>query len=216
MARPTEPLITRNAAVATALKLIDESGIEGFGVERLAQELGVRAPSLYHHFSGKAEILAQVARLVTFEVVVPTEPASDRWQDWLVEISTRFRRAVLRHPNAAPLLVQYFPRRFTLSTYERGTRLLLDSGVPVELHALIFEGLDRLTFGWALFSALSRSQGVTELFPGIDPDRDPGLILASEKNPWSDEELFREAIRSFLRGATAASPSASNGGKRKG
>ena len=134
----------------------------------------------------------------------------------LVEISTRFRRAVLRHPNAAPLLVQYFPRRFTLSTYERGTRLLLDSGVPVELHALIFEGLDRLTFGWALFSALSRSQGVTELFPGIDPDRDPGLILASKKNPWSDEELFREAIRSFLRGATAASPSASNGGKRKG
>lgn len=202
--------------MAAAVKLIDEDGIEAFGLERLAKELGVRAPSLYHHFSGKAEILAQVARLVTFEVAVPTEPPSDQWQDWFVEISTRFRRAVLRHPNAAPLLVQYFPRRFTLSTYERGTRLLRDSGVPVELHALIFEGLDKLTFGWALFSALSRSEGVSELFPGVDPDRDPGLMLATEKNPWGDEELFREAIRSFLRGAVDATPAKSNGGKRKG
>lgn len=215
MARPTEPLITRDTAVAAALKLIDEDGIDTFGLERLAKVLGVKAPSLYHHFSGKADILAQVARLVTFEVVVPTEPPSEKWQEWFVEISTRFRRAVLRHPNAAPLLVQYFPRRFTLSTYERGTRLLRDNRVPVELHALIFEGLDKLTFGWALFSALSRADGVTELFPGIDPDRDPGLVAASEKNPWGDEQLFQEAVRSFLRGAVEALNASKNGSRRK-
>lgn len=187
--------------MAVALQIIDESGLESFGIEQVAQALGVRAPSLYHHFSGKADILAQVARHITLDVVPPPDPAPGEWSDWFVEIATRFRRSVLAHPNAAPLVVQYFPRRFTLSTYERGTHFLRESGVPVHLHAMLFEGLDRLTFGSALMAAIVQDES---LFPGMDPERDPGLLAAVEANPWDDEELFRVTIRSFIRGAVLA------------
>ena len=209
MPRPSKPLIVRDVALRTALELIDEDGLDAFGLEPLAVRLGVKAPSLYHHFRGKAEILEDVARLITFEAVVPADPPVEAWQSWFLEISTSFRRSVLRHPNAAPLLLQFFPRGlgFTLSTYERGARLLGRVGIPVELHAMIFEGLDKLTFGSALFAAAQASNGSSEQFAGLNPDRDPALVRAVEANRWPDhEELFRETMRCFLAGVAALVP----------
>ena len=111
---------------------------------------------------------------------------------------------MLRHPNAAPLLVQYFPRRFTLSTYERGALLLQRAGVPVELHAMILEGLDDLAFALSARSAARRTGGQTELYPDLDPARQPNLHRAAEAKAGTDEELFREAVRSFLKGVLSA------------
>lgn len=202
MARPSQPRITRSKAVEASLEIIDREGLEGFGIEQVAQALGVRAPSLYHHFEGKADLMAQIARYITLDVQHPPEPASDDdWVEWFVEIATRFRRSVLKHPNAAPLLVQYFPRRFTLNTYELGTEYLRRGKVPVALHAMLFEGMDRLTFGSALFAAMRPDDS---LFPGLDPERDPGLLAAVEANPWPDEELFQVIIRSFIHGAVSS------------
>jgi AcrR family transcriptional regulator len=184
------------------LAIIDEVGIEDFGLERLASELNIRAPSLYYHFSGKAEILSEVAGLVTLEVRVPREPEAERWADWFVEIATRFRRAVLRHPKAAPLLVQYFPRRFALATYERGSILLEKAGVPARQHVMIFEGLDGLGFGAALIGALRDTNGNDDLFPGLDADGHPHLFRSAAANELDHEQLFRESLYSFLRGAT--------------
>ena len=223
MPRPSKPMIVRDVAVKTALELIDEEGLDGFGMEVLAVRLGVRAPSLYHHFRGKADILQDVARLVTREAAVPPDPANDDWQSWFVDMSTNFRRSVLRHPKTAPLLLEFFPRGlgFTLSTYERGARLLERVGVPVELHAMIFEGLDKLTFGSALFGAAQLSAGEIGLFPSLDPDRDPALIQAVDSNRWPDQEhLFRQTALAFLYGAVAlnrtgsAVPGSRNGRRR--
>lgn len=202
-ARPSQPLIHREEAVQAALRIIDAEGLESFGLDRLAKELGVKAPSLYHHFDGKADILAQVARLVTFEARVPPNPSTDHWEDFFVELAISFRSALLRHPNTAPLVLQYYPRRYVLSTYERAVRLMTSAGIPVELHVMVLEGLDKLTLGSSLFAA-KWSMAEQGVFPGVDPDRDPMLIRSIERNPWTDDQLFEETIRSFLRGASTA------------
>ena len=54
MARPTKPLISRDLCAQAALRIIDEDGLEALSLEKLARELGVKAPSLYHHFSNTA------------------------------------------------------------------------------------------------------------------------------------------------------------------
>ena len=195
LGRPSPPLINRAEVVSTALAIIDEVGIQDFGLERLAAEMNIRAPSLYYHFNGKAEILSEVARLVTIEVRVPRQPPVDRWHDWFVEIAMRFRQSVLRHPNAAPLLVQYFPRRFALTTYERGASLLQRVGVPTDLHAVIFEGLDAIAFGGALIAAV---RGADDLYPGLDPDAQPAQAAAAAANRRNDEQMQREALHRFL------------------
>jgi len=212
MARPTKPLISRDACARSALAIIDAEGLEALSLERLAREIGVKAPSLYHHFSDKAEILAAVARLVVLETPVPPEPSTENWQEWMVEMSVGFRRAILSHPNAAPLLLQYFPRQFMVSTYERASRVLYQVGVPLELHIVIIEGVDKLTLGSGLYGAYRRAHGQSE-FPTVDPDRDPMLARALDANPWDEEGAFAETVRSFLRGVTSATPQ-KNGRRR--
>ena len=51
MARPSKPLISRDACARAALEIIDAEGLDALSLERLATEIGVRAPSLYHHFA---------------------------------------------------------------------------------------------------------------------------------------------------------------------
>ena len=50
MARPSKPLIRRDAVVEASLRIIDTEGLDAFSLPRLARELNVQAPSLYHHF----------------------------------------------------------------------------------------------------------------------------------------------------------------------
>ena len=206
MARPSKVLISRDAAARAALQIVDAEGLDALSLERLARELGVKAPSLYHHFADKADILARVARLVVLETPVPPQPtAAGGWQDWMVQMCVGFRRAIMAHPNAAPLLLRYFPRHFMLSTYERASRILADGGVPLELHILIIEGVDKLTLGSGLYGATRRAAGEPE-FATVDPDRDPMLARALEANPWDEEAAFAETVRSFLRGVLEAAP----------
>lgn len=47
-----------DAAVAIA----DADGIEAVTIARVAADLGVRAPSLYNHIEGRAELIAAIAR----------------------------------------------------------------------------------------------------------------------------------------------------------
>jgi AcrR family transcriptional regulator len=214
MARPTKPLISKDACARAALEIIDGEGLEALSLERLAKEIGVRAPSLYHHFADKAEILARVARLVTLEVPVPPQPSHDDWPEWMVEMCVGFRRAIMAHPNAAPLLLRYYPRQFMLSSYERASRVLDEVGVPIELHILIIEGVDKLTLGSGLYGAYGQATG-QPAFPAVDADRDPMLARALEANPYGDEEAFAETVRSFLRGVVTASAPVRNGKRRR-
>ena len=62
MARPSKPLISRASAVQASIEIIDAEGLDAFSLPRLAKHMGVRAPSLYHHFADKNEILTAIAR----------------------------------------------------------------------------------------------------------------------------------------------------------
>lgn len=59
MARPSQPLIDRERVIETALSLIDAEGLAASSLPRRARELGVKTPSLYHHFDDRAEIMAE-------------------------------------------------------------------------------------------------------------------------------------------------------------
>ncbi|OEZ91355.1 tetracycline repressor protein class H [Janthinobacterium sp. HH107] len=53
--------IQREAVIATALNLLDEVGIEGLTMRRLAQELDIKAASLYWHFANKQALMNGIA-----------------------------------------------------------------------------------------------------------------------------------------------------------
>ena len=48
---------TKEKILETALTLFAKNGYDGTSVEQIAQDVGVKAPSLYKHFKGKDDIL---------------------------------------------------------------------------------------------------------------------------------------------------------------
>ena len=131
MPRPSSPLISHDAVVEASLRIIDADGLDAFSLPRLARELNVQAPSLYHHFQDRADILRTVARAIVLESRVPAPAACRTWVDWFTGISLSFRRAVLSHRNAAPILLEFMPRDVLIWNYELGVRILAAVGVPL-------------------------------------------------------------------------------------
>ena len=203
MPRPPEPLIERNRAVRVALDMIDEQGLPAFSVEKLARQLGVRGPSLYHHFAHRSELLARVAELILHEVPDVWDPDSDfaslSWERRLVEATIQLRRAIRRHHNAAAVLLEHFPRRLVLGTYENSVIAMEESGVPLRYHVLLVEGLEKLALGFGLY----RPDGEGErgaAFPEFAGEDFPALGQALDASPYDDETLFETACTAFIEG----------------
>ncbi|MER6306496.1 TetR/AcrR family transcriptional regulator C-terminal domain-containing protein [Streptomyces sp. NPDC001657] len=53
--------IDRKQVVTTALRLLNEVGLDGLTLRRIATELDVKAPALYWHFKNKQELLDEMA-----------------------------------------------------------------------------------------------------------------------------------------------------------
>jgi TetR/AcrR family transcriptional regulator, tetracycline repressor protein len=203
MARPREPLIERDSAVRVALEMIDEQGLASFSLEKLSRRLGVRGPSLYHHFTDRADLLARVAELILHEVPDVWEPDSDYtdlpWDQRMLAATIELRHAVLRHANAGPVLLEHFPRRLVLRTYERALTVLEAEGVPAGYHVLIFEGLEKLALGFGLYRAAAQSRSGAA-FPDFSSQEFPALNRALEASEHEQEALFEAACRAFLEG----------------
>lgn len=175
--------------------MIDVHGLDALNLELIAHRLGVKAPSLYYHFKDKAELLAEVARLILVDVEVkaPSEPSGD-WREHLLALSIATRRSILQHANAASLLLQFFPRHLLLSAYDHWVGIF---PLPKDQHMVVIEGLEKLTMGSALFEAACRSRGI-EPMPAFDRSKLPHLADALRSNVYGDEALFIETVSRFL------------------
>lgn len=204
MGRPFKALISRERATRAALELIDIHGLDTLTLGHVARRIGVRAPSLYHHFHDKAELLSEVARLLLVDIDLPADDGTD-WDDALIQLCVATRRSILQHPNAAPLMLQFFPRHLLLAGYDHWVR---HCPLRAEDWMVMIEGTEKLTFGSALFEAAYRSRGI-EPMPAFPPERLPYLAQAVRSNPHDDEGLFIAALRCFLAGfsRTADRPS---------
>ena len=194
MGRPPKPIITKEGAARAALAVIDEQGLEGLSLGLVARRLGVKAPSLYYHFKDKAALLAEVARIILLDVKVPKIAADSDWREILVKLLLATRRSLLQHPQAAPLMLQFFPRYLLLASYDRWISIYQ---APPAVHMTIIEGLEKLTFGSALFAATRTTRGVNTM-PKFDPVKLPRLAQAVQANRLSDEGLFEATVRRFL------------------
>ena len=88
--------LKREQVVRVALPLLDEVGLDGLTVRRLAERLGVQNPALYWHFKNKQALLDAMAKTMLADALADIQPpsADDRWAEWLADVSGRFHRAL--------------------------------------------------------------------------------------------------------------------------
>jgi len=128
LGKPDTPRITHQRAARAALAIIDADGLDAVSVDGVARALGVKAPSLYHHYRNKDAILVEAARLVLAEVE-PLAVGASGWVEDIIRACVSVRRCVLRHPNAAPLLLHCLPRHGLLAAYDRAIGLCEDAAM---------------------------------------------------------------------------------------
>jgi AcrR family transcriptional regulator len=100
----SEPPLSRERIVATAVKLLDAQGVAGLTMRRLADHLGSGVMSLYWHVDNKEDIF-ELALDSVFEYRGP--PPAVKLQDWrqdVVHMLEDWRASMLRHPWSVSLL----------------------------------------------------------------------------------------------------------------
>ena len=96
--------LERDGVVRVALRLLDEWGLNGVSLRRLAAELGVKAPALYWYFASKQELLDEMAEVMLEDHAPPDRPAPGQaWDHWLAERARAHRRAMLAYRDGARL-----------------------------------------------------------------------------------------------------------------
>lgn len=135
--------LDRAQVVRAAIALLDEVGLDGLSLRRLAQKLGVQAPALYWHFKNKQELLDRMAAQIAFEEA-PLLPPTPRvpWDQWLAAYATSLRAAYTRHRDGALLAASTQPPPDQWSDIELRLRVLGNAGLsPVDgMRALIAIG----------------------------------------------------------------------------
>ncbi|WP_018544079.1 TetR/AcrR family transcriptional regulator C-terminal domain-containing protein [Streptomyces sp. LaPpAH-108] len=94
--------LDRRRVADTALRLLNETGLDGLTLRAIARELDVKAPALYWHFKDKQALLDEMAtemyRRMTAGVVL--DPA-DTWQERLLRANRGLRTALLAYRDGA-------------------------------------------------------------------------------------------------------------------
>ena len=103
------PIEVRDA-VATAMRLLDEDGLDRLTVRRLATELGVKAPALYWHFASKRALLDHLADVLVTPVLAELPDPDTPWLTWLDGAATALRAALLAHRDGGRVAIGADPR----------------------------------------------------------------------------------------------------------
>lgn len=201
MARPSTPLIDRDVAVATALDLIDEHGLEALSVRRLAAALGVSAASLYHHFRDKQEILDRVRMRIALESDLGAPAPDGTWQDHVRAATNAYRALLLSHPNMAPLMhPNAQDRPFALRMREPVVATMFAAGLPDHLVHPIVDSVELLAYASAVLDPDQRP--AVERIEITDADGVPALARAVAAAPATAQETFDLQLDALLTGWT--------------
>jgi TetR/AcrR family transcriptional regulator, tetracycline repressor protein len=203
MARPKIPLIDRTTVVSTALEIIDRDGLDEFSIRKIAGELGVNGASLYHHFRDKDAILHGVRLLIVKESRLGKPPLPDEpWQVSLRRRTIGYREAILRHPNALPLMApNILLRPFSLSLRDSIAEPLLAHGVPPELVLPIIDSVEGLVYASALLNP--EQLGARSRLSLLPSDDVPSLARAITAAPRSAQAMFDVQLDALIEGWTA-------------
>jgi len=99
--RPTRrTALTVEAIVAAAIEVLDEAGVAGLSMRRVADQLGTGAASLYAHVSGKDELLELVFDELVGQVPLP-EPDPEIWREQVRQMARDLRAVLISHRDAA-------------------------------------------------------------------------------------------------------------------
>ncbi len=154
--------LDRDRVIKTAIDLLDQVGLDGLTLRRLATELGVQAPALYWYFRNKQELLDHMLdAIMRSERAWRTPDPGEAWDAWLTALAGSTRRTLNQHRDGAMLAASTHPLDDRWGDVEQSLAVLVDAGFTASeaLRALLTIG--NYVSGFTLEEQADRVRGVT-------------------------------------------------------
>jgi len=161
--KPRIPL-SKERVLQAAVALADEEGIESLSMRRLADELGVKAMSLYNHVANKDDLLDGIVDAAYLEIVVPGPDVP--WKAQIRELAVSVHETLLRHPWASNLQMHRPPGPGRLRYGDGLLGFFRDAGFSKELTYHAYHVIESYILGFT-FQVLSYRSVDMEQFEDV-------------------------------------------------
>jgi AcrR family transcriptional regulator len=198
-----EPKLSRERIFATALDLIEKTGVSALTMRSLARALGVGTMSLYVYVRTKDEILDGIAdhAMEAWHLTVdPTKP----WDEQIIGVFVEIKRRLEEQPGVLELLFLRSVEGPTVNAIrETVIALLEDAGFPPRQALQGLAMLYAYTLGFA--AAARRAGRDAHMFGALSPARYPHLReSAAPYDLRTADDTFETGLRYLVAGVAAS------------
>jgi AcrR family transcriptional regulator len=193
--------LDRARVAETALRLLNEVGLDGMTVRAIARELDVKAPALYWHFKDKQALLDEMATEMFRRMIAgtPLDPA-DTWRERLLRTSRGLRATLLGYRDGARV---FSGSRFTGGVHgeqmEDTLRLFTEAGFTLAQAVRATQTAYLFTIGY-----VTEEQGVQpvpgERREGYDVEERARQLAAYPLTAAAGREIFQDYDDHFEEG----------------
>jgi len=155
--------IDRSLILRQAFAVLNDAGLEGLTLRRLAAGLKVQAPALYWHFKSKQNLLDEMAAEVLRRSMDKGSAleAIQNWPDWATAYYISLRRTLLKYRDGARMFSGTYLTDVDLyAPMEASLRRLTTAGFTLRQAVVGLSALYSYTIGFVI------EEQATELAPG--------------------------------------------------
>jgi TetR/AcrR family tetracycline transcriptional repressor len=193
--------LTRDVLIEAGLQLLDEVGLDGLTVRKLASRLGVQSPALYWHIRTKQELLDGMANAIILRAGMGPPRPGEIWQEWLARRARSYRASLLASRDGARVVSAAVRGGDAVQQFERELAAMVERGfTPVQALRTI-TALSHYINGHVL-----QEQAVTAAAErGERPDLSelPTLAAAVRSGSPIGDEVFEYGLTILIRGTEA-------------
>jgi TetR/AcrR family tetracycline transcriptional repressor len=200
------PALTRQMLIDTAMRLLNEVGLEGLTVRRLAAGLGVQSPALYWHIRTKQELLDGIADAIVRAPGMGPPRKGEDWRAWLMRRGRAYRQSLLAHRDGARIVSGARLSAETVALFDEELAAMVHIGFTPAQAMRTISAVTHYVTGFVLREQSERQESTSR--PAVEPIP-PTLLAAIQEggNPLG-EEAFEYGLRALIDGIPVRSSDA--------
>ncbi|WP_411077383.1 TetR/AcrR family transcriptional regulator [Streptomyces sp. cmx-10-25] len=183
--------LDRDRIVAAAIRMLDEEGLNGLSMRKLATELGVTAMSLYWYVDTKDDIIEYAVDSVYAEVDLAAVGAAGDWRDRLRTLALEYRGMLVRHPWMSPCAGQYLNIGPNAIAVGAGiNEAIRDTGLPMHRRPSAMSAVFQFVYGYGTIESQFQRRAAEA---GMSQD----VFYGESIRAFHDDTRFKETLGSM-------------------
>ncbi|MFF5783887.1 TetR/AcrR family transcriptional regulator [Streptomyces sp. NPDC012693] len=141
--------LDRERIVTAAMRMLDEEGLSGLSMRKLATELGVTAMSLYWYVDTKDDIIEYAIDTAYGEIDLAAVDAAGGWRERTRVLALDYRRMLVRHPWMSPCAGQYLNiGPHAIAVGGKIQEAVKDTGLPLDRQPSAMSAVFQFVYGY--------------------------------------------------------------------